>query len=209
MALSVCCRRFIFLIISIMTMGSTAVLLLLGVIGIKQKNLQTIDNKIIIVLVVSFSIALLLLIYCIIASLCGKRCTNFGLAIVYAIFTAFLVFCGVVVLVYESQLEDMIKKAYSIQSEDAQRIIKAIEEEFKCCGWDTFNISCGVNTQNCQVVFNKFYNDNKIWLAIAFFTLAVILLVGTVVAFHYVCCGDEEDKYRELQTMRSPLVYGR
>lgn len=203
-----CFRRFFFLIISIITIGATAAVLLYAIILINQKNLNTIDKNIIIIVVIAFCISVVALIFSIIASTCGRNCTNVVLAFVFLIYTVFLVLIGVFVLAYQHVIESIISKAFGSTDNSTMKIISAIEDGFNCIGWgDNDNRTEG--EKDCKFEFESFYGKYKIVIAVIAFIVAFILVIATILAFKYACCSvTDEEEITASSKVKEQLTYG-
>ena len=161
-----CCRGLFLSLLSIITCGVLFAAMIAVVIVEKKKRFDEVWRTGFIISIVICVLCGLLLLFAIYASCCGKRCAKSTLGILFLVFMIILIIFAV--------------------------CIWALRETIlKCCneptGWDTCS---DVSQKACRSVFSDFFRKFGNIVGAVLVVLAVLLLIGAIVAFSYKKCKE-------------------
>jgi hypothetical protein len=207
MACRDCGRGFFFTLLTLITIGASCALLIALVVLFVQLKLTAASTGLFAGLVVAMCVSLLLLFYGFYASVYGTACHKAVLSIVYCIFALALGALGICVIVLKNTISDDLGKYWAThETEMAQ-----VEKRLDCFNWTQTNSSQS-GKESCKDVFDTFYNNFGKGIAAGLLVLFVILMVGDVFAWKFVCdrvngrsrLGDGSDGSKQLT---APLTY--
>ena len=180
-----CCRGMFLSLLSIITCGVLFVGTVAVVIFEKKKRFDEVSKTVFIVSIVVCVLCGLLLLFAIYASCCGKQCAKGVLGFVFIIFMLILIACAVCIWVLRDRILTWIGNHY-----EEKELWKVVPSVVNCCqdpsGWDT----CQDPTQKpCRSVFDDFLRKFGNVVGACLVVLAVLLLIGAIVACAYKKCG--------------------
>lgn len=168
--------------LSIATCGVLAVLMIALVIYESKKNFSDISLGIWVVSILVCIISVVILLFAVYASCRGKRKAKIGLGIVFLVYMTILIIFAICILALQQQILDWIGKNY-IENE----LFKIVPEIVTCCpeqhGWDS---PCQ-ELKSCGQVFEDFLAKFGDVCAAIMIILAILLLIGAIVAFLFKC----------------------
>ena len=187
-----CISATFFSILTIGTIGITAIATTAIFILVKLKKLDVLSHQVYVGLTVALVVVLLIFLFAIYASCCGRRCAKFILFILYLLYAIAFAALGVVILVKK---DAVVNEAERFWLEDKyEDTYKIIEKAFNCECWNA--TLCGDNESHytpghdCQTVLG---NDvHKYWKVIigVTFGFAGLIFLGAACACGYACCRD-------------------
>lgn len=196
--------------LTLVTIGATLALFLY--VTIKVVELKTLSDTSVIVVVVGLCLSILLFVIGIYASCCGGKCIRSIVSILFLIYAVGLGALGIVIFAFKTKLYDGISKI--MDREDVDKGVLDIEANLKCCGWEIANLTrCENSTFHvmCSEKLDKIYTKEGYILAGACLGAALVLIIGTVFAFKFLCKEAEsetETKNTYAETLVSTDRYG-
>ena len=175
-------RKWFLTILSLATCGLLVVMMVALVIFEKKKSFDQVSKTIWVVSIIILVISILLLIFAVYAAYRGKKRAKIALGIVFLIFMAILIIFAVCILALQKQILDWVGENYA-----KNELFKIVPEIVDCCpeeqGWET---ACQ-NLDACRTVLEKFLKDFGNVVAAILIIIAILLFIGSMVAFCFKC----------------------
>ncbi|OHT04750.1 hypothetical protein TRFO_06184 [Tritrichomonas foetus] len=188
-----CMSSIVLSIITLLTMGVISALFVAALVVTKMKDLDHLSDEVFYVIIAGSVISLVLFFFGIYASCCGGRCSKIILAILYLVFAAALGASGAFLIARGDEIIEHCRKIW----DDSQfvEVRDNIEEIFKCCGYDA-EARCLITLelQTCHEVIGDYISKYKFYGGIAALALAVIVIIGMMIALANTCCGRERSE---------------
>jgi hypothetical protein len=203
-------RGFYFTILTLITIGASAGLLITLLVYFIKLHLNEASEAVLAAIIVAMCASILLLIYGFYASLSGGPCHKAILSFVYLIFALALGAFGICILALKKQIIKVVGDQWAKGTE----FVHKFENQLNCTDWNsTSNTSSTSSTstgekQSCKQVFEDFYRTFGTGISIGLIVLFGLLMIGDVFAWKFVC--DKEHKKDEKgpsQSLTAPLTY--
>ncbi|OHT11396.1 Tetraspanin family protein [Tritrichomonas foetus] len=184
---SKCFKGLFLTLLSTITMGVIAACLIAAVIVCKTQHFEEVSQTFFIVLIVICALACSLFIFSIYASCCGKKCSKITLGILFLVFAAILIAFAVCFLALKDEIMETVGKIWNpLEEEYDEEQQKIIQGFFTCCGWHVR--ICNVEQmlaadKTCKEVLDNFYKKYSLIVGIVLIVLAVLLVIGAILAF--------------------------
>ena len=205
-----CCtifKNFLFLIISVVTIGIITILLLFVLIEFQDLYVDDLKNYRT-YLIIATVVSILLLVCCVVFSFINAKWAKNIVSIILMVYDLIILILAIIVFVFGSKLEGVIGEAEFWNSNH-----DTFEEFFKCCGWNETNVNCTCEGESCntpckQQIHDKFTGNLNIIGGIMIALFAVVL--AFIIYFFYVACRmkSNEDSDSQKGQFNTPLTYG-
>jgi hypothetical protein len=170
-----------FTALSLCTAGAASALILAGIVVVSNLALTPLDATILVWMIVAFCASAVVLATALFLACCDFRYGKLALAVLYALFDAFVLLVAIAVLALRPSIVAEVGKAWADDGQSA--IVAYLEEQFDCCGFDAAPAhDCKGRTQRCSAAVDERlakYGGVIAGIAIAVF---VLLLAGVVVS---------------------------
>ena len=181
-----CCRGLFLSLLSIITCGVLFAAMIAVVIVEKKKRFDEVWRTVFIISIVICVLCGLLLLFAIYASCCGKRCAKSTLGILFLVFMIILIIFAICIWALRETILNWVGKHYT-----DKELWKIVPQVVTCCneptGWDTCS---DVSQKACRSVFSDFLRKFGNIVGAVLVVLAVLLLIGAIVAFSYKKCKE-------------------
>lgn len=200
-------RSFGFTILTLLTIGSTVALFGLSTYYI-YKFLDGVSDGFIAGVIVALCISFLVFCFGIYASCKGTKCTRSVLAVIYIVYALFVGAMAIFFLAFKSKIVELIGKEYNKKNNE---LVESINKAFKCNSWVGINNTTDYLQENatisCKEKINEFYNKTQLVIGIVLIAVFLILIIGIILVFKYICCS-KDDASSNKEQISTPLTYG-
>lgn len=206
------CKKFVrgfgFTILTLLTIGSTVALFGLSTYYI-YKFLDGVSDGFIAGIIVALCVSFLVFCFGIYASCKGTKCTRSVLAVIYILYAIFVGAMAIFFLAFKNKILTLIGDQYNKENNE---LVESINKAFNCNSWEgnqTVNTTVSENTTliSCKEKIEKFYNKTQLVIGIILIAVFLILVVGIILVFKYICCS-AEDSTSSKERLSTPLTYG-
>ena len=184
-----CCRSLWLTLMSLITLGVTAVVLIILTILISEQKIKEVSNTIYILFIVATVIVCLVLVFAIYASCCGGKVSKTILGIIFIVLGVILLVFGIVVLAFKEDISDFITKMFIPGTEeyrDNPNARDVLARFFKCwyLGQGPVDFE---RTDACTTVVGDKFEQYDLACGILLIIFAVLMAISAIVCFVYVC----------------------
>ena len=202
------CKNFLFLIISVITIGIISILLLFILIRFQTLFVDELKSYQI-YFINALVLSLILLICCVIFSFINQKWAKNVVSIILVVYNIIILCFAIIIFVFGSKLEGVIGEEAFWNNHHG-----TFEDFFKCCGWEATNENCTCTGDACNVtckaqINDKFTGNVNIIGGVMIAIFAVVL--GFIIFFFYVACrmkSSREDSDSQKGQFNTPLTYG-
>jgi hypothetical protein len=156
------------------------------------------------------SVSFLLLVYGFYASICGNYSHKCVLSSVYVLYAAFIGILGIIVLAFNAQIEDALRDLWIQGRSMATRL----ENDWHCKDWDNktslnncTQVANDQGRQCCRDWFVEKFGSVRIGVGVGLIVLCLLLIIGDIFTWKWVCSKLRDDGTREGSTATAPLTY--
>lgn len=209
-----CLRGFGFTILSLITIGASTALFAIALYFIATK-FKDISNSLLIIVVIALCVSVLVLLFAFYASCKGNKCVRTILVFIYIIYALIVGAAAIFLFAFKGKLMGLISDGVEKNNSD---LIHSIQEGFNC----KMNSNTTKNGtvyyfygSECDDKVNSFYKAKLPPIGGCLVGIFVILVIGIVLSFRYLCCVKEtqdlsttEPINKNKDSLNSPLTYG-
>jgi hypothetical protein len=189
-----CCRKFYFLVLSIVGLGVVLAILIAGlVLGLKLQLFKA-DGKLVIYFIVATVITVLIFLFSVWISCHPSRRARIILAIFFLVYALAIVALGVLAFLIKNSIVDDIASLWDGTDEATETAVNALEDAFKCCGWNATRENCTAKSnESCNVSITDAIQNYWPIGAGVLLAFGVLLVIAIGVAFKLTCSEKEKD----------------
>jgi hypothetical protein len=198
-------RGFYFTVLTLITIGATSGLLITLLVFFVRLHLNEASSTVLAVIIVAMCVSILLLIYGFYASVYGGPCQKAVLSLIYLIFALAMGAFGICILALKKQITTAIGNEWNKGGD----FVSNFEKQLKCQSWDN-DSACNSPEPDrcCKHVFEDFYAKFGTGIGAGLIVLFVILMVGDVFAWKFVCeKAKKKDEKGPSQSLTTPLTF--
>jgi hypothetical protein len=198
------CRKFYFLVISIVVPGVVlALLIALLVLGISRQLFKA-DSNLIAYFIAATVVIVLLFLFSLWVSCHHSTRARIVLAVFFLIYSLGLIVLAIFAFLNKNTIVDDIAKLWdwTSKSKSKETAVNALEKAFKCCGWNTTRENCSSHAEkSCQGPITD--DIKKYWQigAGCLLGFGILLVIAVVFAFRLACT--EQEDHLELKSQGS------